>query len=73
MTEAYRVAWQDVEIPYLVAFSDSRGAEPPAGNLLDDAAMRRFIEVPPDAFCNCNDAAGGSQKGKTVLSPWQEG
>jgi len=56
VTEDFRAAWSEEEVPYLVPFVD--GAEPamPDPPLTDEAALRRFVEARPDVYCNCTDA-----------------
>jgi stage II sporulation protein D len=50
VTEDFRAAWEDRDVPYLTPVSDGPGAIPKA----DDAWIRRGS---PDAYCNTGDAA----------------
>ena len=55
VSEEYQTAWGDLAVPYLVALRDTRGPDrnPPA--LVDDRAMRAFLQNPPAAYCDCTD------------------
>lgn len=55
--EEYQTAWGDMAVPYLVPLRDTGGPDrnPPA--LVDDRAMRAFLQNPPAAYCNCNDVS----------------
>ena len=55
--EEYQTAWGDRAVPYLVALRDTGGPDrnPPA--LVDDRAMRAFLQNPPAAYCNCTDVS----------------
>ena len=46
-----RAAWGDESVPYLVPFRDHPDPTMPEPPLTDEAAMRRFIEEPPPAWC----------------------
>jgi len=56
LTEDFRVAWQDHEVPYLTSFFDGQG-DGPVAPPTDDGGFRSFIERPPAAYCNCEDPA----------------
>ncbi len=55
--EEYQTAWGDMAVPYLIALRDTGGPDrnPPA--LVDDRAMRAFLQNPPAAYCNCTDVS----------------
>lgn len=58
MSENYRAAWEDVEVPYLVGVYD--GSEWPAGYelpLTEEANAERWITGSPPAYCHTSDAA----------------
>lgn len=56
VTEDFRVAWSETEVPYLVPVLDGKGRLPnPA--LSEDEALRRFISGSPAVYCNCSDDA----------------
>lgn len=57
MSENYRAAWQDVEVPYLVGVYD--GPDWPAGYglpLTEEANAERWITGAPPAYCYTSDA-----------------
>ncbi|MCS6806299.1 MAG: SpoIID/LytB domain-containing protein [Acidobacteriota bacterium] len=57
MSENYRAAWQDVEVPYLVGVYD--GPDWPAGYglpLTEEANAERWITGAPPAYCHTSDA-----------------
>ena len=53
--EEYQTAWGNMAVPYLIALRDSHGKDrsPPA--LVNDRAMRAFLQNPPPAYCDCTD------------------
>jgi SpoIID/LytB domain protein len=55
VTEDFRVAWSDEEVPYLVPVPDGPGNEIPHPPLTNETAVREFLRDPPDAYCNCMD------------------
>jgi peptidoglycan hydrolase-like amidase len=56
VTEAYRAAWHDEDVPYLVPIFDGPDPRLPARSLTEEEAARAFIETPPaGAFCRCDD------------------
>jgi len=57
VTEDFRAAWSDEEVPYLVPFVDGPEPAMPDPPLTDEAAFRRFLGARPDVYCNCTDAA----------------
>ena len=56
VTEDFRLAWDEVDVPYLVPVVDGPGTlpDPP---LTDEGALQRYLGQPPDAYCNCRDEA----------------
>jgi peptidoglycan hydrolase-like amidase len=56
VTEAYRSAWHDEDVPYLIPVFDGPDPRLPARSLTEEGAARAFIETPPDAFCRCDDS-----------------
>ncbi|MEP7272745.1 MAG: SpoIID/LytB domain-containing protein [Acidobacteriota bacterium] len=57
MTEDYRAAWQDIEIPYLSARVDAeRWPKGFRGPLTDEVNARAWILGSPQAFCNSRDS-----------------
>jgi len=52
ITEAYKTAWKDVDIPYLRSIYDG---EKPFYPILTEDDARSWICSKPDAFCNVND------------------
>jgi SpoIID/LytB domain protein len=65
VTEDFRVAWNDEEVPYLVSVPDGPGNEMPHPPLTDETAVREFLRNPPDAYCNCTD----DEVLTTILTP----
>jgi SpoIID/LytB domain protein len=65
VTEDFRVAWSDEEIPYLVPVPDGPAMETPNPPLTDEAALREFLRNPADAYCNCTD----DEVLRTILTP----
>ncbi len=57
VVEDYRVAWHDLAVPYLVSLRDADDRSLPDPLMTDEAIVRRFIESPPEAHCNCDDEA----------------
>lgn len=57
VTDQFSSAWGDVELPYLTAFSDANDTALPSPGLDDEQAFQRFVDDPPAAYCNCQDAA----------------
>jgi len=55
VTEDFRVAWSDVEVPYLTPVVDAEGGSPPERALTDEASFRHYVQRPPDAYCDCSD------------------
>jgi stage II sporulation protein D len=55
VTEDFRVAWSDEEVPYLVPIPDGPSKDMPQPPLTDETAFREFLRNPPDAYCNCTD------------------
>ena len=55
VTEAYRSAWHDEDVPYLIPLFDGPDPSLPTEPLKEESAARAFIERPPAAFCNCDD------------------
>lgn len=56
VTEAYRAAWQDRDIPYLSPIGDAADRKLPTPSLSDESVFRRFLTDPPPSFCNCDDS-----------------
>ena len=56
VTEDFRLAWDEVDVPYLVPVVDGPGTlpDPP---LTDEGALQRYLGQPPNAYCNCRDEA----------------
>jgi len=52
-TEEFRSAWEDIDVPYLHSISDTPASLPP---ILTEADMQRWLDAPPDAYCNTSDA-----------------
>lgn len=52
LTEEFKTAWEDIEVPYLVSISDATVAHAPVVTE-DDAAL--WILSEPDAYCNTRD------------------
>jgi SpoIID/LytB domain protein len=65
VTEDFRTAWSDEEIPYLVPIPDAPAMKMPNPPLTDEAALREFLLNPPDAYCNCTDG----EVLRTILTP----
>lgn len=57
MTEVFRSAWGDEDVPYLQAFPDSDGPAQFALPLDDEANAEAFIAGSPPAYCNTTDRA----------------
>lgn len=55
VTEDFRVAWCDEEVPYLTPIPDGPSNEMPLPPLTDETAVREYLRNPPDANCNCTD------------------
>ncbi len=60
ITEEFRCAWENIEIPYLSSAYDS---ESPHTSLLSESDAIKWIHTQPDAYCNTSD----SQILKTIL------
>jgi peptidoglycan hydrolase-like amidase len=54
LTEDFRTAWEDRDVPYLTSISD---APTPFSALASEKDAVRFILSAPDAYCNTRDAA----------------
>jgi SpoIID/LytB domain protein len=54
LTEDFRTAWEDRDVPYLTSISD---AAAPFPALAAEKEAARFILSAPDAYCNTRDAA----------------
>jgi len=54
VTEDFRTAWADTEIPYLIPVYDGPG-DLPLPPLNDETAFRKFLFEKPDVYCNCTD------------------
>jgi len=54
MTEEFRAAWEDRDVPYLAPVYDGPAAETPSFSfaLADEANARSWIEASPQAYCN---------------------
>ncbi len=57
VTEGFRAAWQDRDLPYLAPRADAADPALPANPLTGEGAFRRFLDHPPRAFCDCDDPA----------------
>ncbi|MBD3241917.1 MAG: SpoIID/LytB domain-containing protein [Chitinivibrionales bacterium] len=57
VTEDFRLAWGDIEHPYLVPLLDGPDETLPSPPLSDEQAARAFMEASPDVYCNCTDEA----------------
>jgi len=55
ITEEFRTAWGDQDVPYLRSVFDGPESLAPERELEDERAVRRFIEQPPGAYCHCDD------------------
>ena len=55
VSEDFTAAWGDRPVPYLVPVFDGSQAALPKPPLTDEAALRDFIERPPQVHCNCKD------------------
>jgi SpoIID/LytB domain protein len=55
VTEEFQTAWGDESVPYLVAVADRPDKTGLLTQLTDEAAVRRFIDSSPAAYCNCTD------------------
>ncbi len=55
VTEDFRLAWSDEEVPYLVPLVDGPDKQMPRPPLTDEAAARESILSEPDVYCNCSD------------------
>jgi peptidoglycan hydrolase-like amidase len=56
MTENYRTAWEDVEVPYLVGVYDGPNAPAPGPlPLMQEAAAEQWIVGSPSAYCHTSD------------------
>jgi peptidoglycan hydrolase-like amidase len=55
VTEAFGVAWQDEDVPYLVPLWDGSDERAPLPNLTHDQALRDYLRHPPDVYCHCTD------------------
>jgi peptidoglycan hydrolase-like amidase len=55
VTEDFRVAWSDDEIPYLVPLFDGPGGKMPHPPLTDEKAFRNYLHNPPEVYCSCTD------------------
>jgi len=55
VTEDFRVAWGDEKIPYLVPVFDGPVDSMPEPPLVEEDALRDYIERPPDVYCRCSD------------------
>jgi SpoIID/LytB domain protein len=55
ITEDFRTAWSDEEVPYLVPVPDGPGGKMPHPPLTNETAFREFLANPPTAYCNCTD------------------
>jgi stage II sporulation protein D len=55
VTEEFQTAWCDQSVPYLIALRDIRGSSRQPPPLLDDPAVRAFLQNPPAACCDCRD------------------
>jgi peptidoglycan hydrolase-like amidase len=53
LTEDFRTAWEDIDVPYLTSVSD---ATAPFPTLASERDAARFIRSAPDAYCNTHDA-----------------
>lgn len=56
VTESFRAAWEDRDVPYLAAIYDG-GKRPAdfAGALTDESSATEWITGSPEAFCNTTD------------------
>ena len=57
VTEDFRTAWSDEEVPYLVPFVDGPDPAMPDPPITGEMAFRQFLAARPDAYCNCRDDA----------------
>jgi stage II sporulation protein D len=55
VSENFTAAWGDRPVPYLVPVFDGPQKTLPEPPLTDEAALRDFIERPPEVYCNCTD------------------
>lgn len=57
MTEVFRAAWEDRDVPYLTAIYDGRGSVAEyAMPLTDETNSERWIRSQPPAYCNTDSA-----------------
>ncbi len=52
ITEEYRTAWKDMEVPYLISISDGTKAFKP---ITTEKEARAWINSKPEAYCNTDD------------------
>ena len=55
VTEDFRTAWSNNEVPYLTPVYDGPNATLPDPPLTDEESVRRFIADRPAVYCNCVD------------------
>ena len=55
VTEDFRVAWSDEEVPYLVPVFDGPAKKTPCPSFSRESDLREFMRNPPDVYCNCTD------------------
>ncbi|HEY3277379.1 MAG TPA: SpoIID/LytB domain-containing protein [Syntrophorhabdaceae bacterium] len=54
ITETFRTAWEEKDVPYLIAVSDSEHVYPP---IITEEEAHRWIISKPQAYCNVDDPA----------------
>ncbi|NJD10964.1 MAG: SpoIID/LytB domain-containing protein [Gemmatimonadetes bacterium] len=57
VSEDFRAAWGDEQVPYLVPVRDYPSESLPSPPLSEEAAARAWIESTPRAWCHCTDNA----------------
>lgn len=55
VTEDYRLAWDEISLPYLIPVFDGPMSSLPNPPLANEQAARNFILNPPAVYCNCGD------------------
>ncbi len=55
VTEDFRVAWSDEEVPYLIPVFDGPAKTTPCPSFSLESDLREFMRNPPDVYCNCTD------------------
>ena len=57
LTEEFKAAWGDVDVPYLTVLFDGPPTAKAPTSVSEETAFQQFLNDPPTAFCNCQDPA----------------